>query len=53
MIFWFLIIFIVSFVLALLSMKDFDPPKEIKYFFDAKKIKGTILFLKEKIMHYH
>lgn len=53
MLFWFLIIFIISFLLALRSMSDFKIPKEIRYIIDVKKIKGTILFLKDKIKHYH
>ncbi len=50
---WFLIIFFISLILAIRSMKDFNIPKEIKYLLDSKKIKGTIIFFKEKIKHYH
>jgi len=33
-------------------MSDFNLPKEILRFIDQKKIKGTIVFLKNKIIHY-
>lgn len=52
MLIWFLIIFLISFFLAWRSMSDFQLPKEIKYFFDVRKIKGRIVFFKNKIEHY-
>ncbi len=33
-------------------MKDFSVPGELKRLLANKKIKGSILFLKGKIMHY-
>ncbi|MCS6956679.1 MAG: hypothetical protein NZM02_02430 [Patescibacteria group bacterium] len=53
MIFWFFLIFVISFVLAFKSMSDFQIPKEIKKIIDLKKIRGTIIFFKGKIKHYH
>lgn len=52
MILWFFIIFVISFILAIRSMSDFDIPKEIKYLLDSKRIKGTIVFFRDKIKHY-
>lgn len=52
MIYIFVIILILSFLLALRSMKDFQIPQEIKHFLLTKKIKGTIIFFKNKIVHY-
>lgn len=49
---YFIAIFIISFITALLSMKDFSLPSEIKRFIEIKKIRGTIVFLKNKIKHY-
>lgn len=34
-------------------MEDFQIPSEIKQLLAAKAIKGTIVFLKDKIIHYH
>jgi len=48
----FLVILIISFILALRSMKDFDMPNEIKKLLQNQKIRGTIIFLKDKIVHY-
>ncbi|PJC83204.1 hypothetical protein CO006_00610 [Candidatus Roizmanbacteria bacterium CG_4_8_14_3_um_filter_35_14] len=44
----FLVILIISFILALRSMKDFDMPNEIKKLLQNQKIRGTIIFLKDK-----
>ena len=33
-------------------MSDFNLPKEILRLINQKKIKGTIVFLKNKIIHY-
>ena len=48
----FFAIFLISFILALWSMSDFNLPKEIFRLIDQKRIKGTIIFLKNKIIHY-
>lgn len=53
MIYIFIIIFILSFFIALWSMKDFKLPSEFKNFLLTRKIKGTIVFLKDKIIHFH
>ena len=47
------IILLISFFLALRSMKDLQVPLQIKHLLAANKIKGTIVFLKDKIIHYH
>ncbi|MCX7956220.1 MAG: hypothetical protein N2593_03925 [Patescibacteria group bacterium] len=51
--FWFFLIFLISFFLALRSMNDFNIPYEIKKILNSKKIKGTIIFFKNKIKHYY
>ncbi|KKQ01454.1 MAG: hypothetical protein US11_C0008G0011 [Candidatus Roizmanbacteria bacterium GW2011_GWA2_36_23] len=48
----FIAILIVSFLLALRSMKDFQLPKELQYLLSVKRIKGTIVFFKNKTVHY-
>jgi len=48
----FIFILIISFILALRSMADFNLPKEIGNLINQKKIKGTIIFLKNKIVYY-
>lgn len=52
MIYIFIGILIVSLILAVRSMKDLTVPKEIKAMLTSKKIKGTILFVKDQIKHY-
>lgn len=52
MIIIFLILFLVSFALALRSMKDFDVPQEIRGVLRNRKVRGTILFLKNKVVHH-
>ncbi len=52
MILTFILIFIISFILALRSMRDFGLPNEVKKMISEKKIKGTIIFLKNKIVFY-
>lgn len=47
------IIVTMSFVLALRSMKDLKFSKEIEKILHKKKIKGTIVFFKDKIQHFH
>ncbi len=51
-VYYLIIIFFVSFFLALRSMKDFQLPKEIKRILDQKKIKGRIIFFKDKIRRF-
>ncbi|MBI4008891.1 hypothetical protein HY357_01545 [Candidatus Roizmanbacteria bacterium] len=46
------LILILSFILALRSMKDFEIPSEIQKLLKFKEIKGTILFFKDKTKHY-
>lgn len=46
------ILFLVSFLLALYSMKDFQVPSEIQKLISRRKVKGTIIFLKNKVKHY-
>lgn len=46
------VIFIISFIFALFSMRDLGFDKEIKKILTRKKIKGTVIFLKNKIIHY-
>ncbi len=48
----FITIFFISFILAFRSMKDFGLPKEVKQLIKIRKVKGTILFLKDRIKHY-
>lgn len=48
----FVLILILAFVLALTSMKDFDVPSEINRLIQGKKVKGKIVFFKNKIVHY-
>ena len=52
MFFTFIIIFIVAFVLALRSMKDFSVPAEINRLVQGKKVQGKIVFFKNKVVHY-
>lgn len=48
-----LLILTVSFILAFRSMKDFDLPQEvIKLMNKNKVVKGTIIFLRGRIIHY-
>lgn len=47
-----ILLLILSFVIALHSMKDFYLPKEIRRLIEARRVRGTILFLKGKIEHY-
>ena len=47
------ILFFVSFILALRSMKDLGVPKEIQRIISNKKYKGRIVFFKnKKTKHY-
>jgi hypothetical protein len=48
----FIIILIISFILALHSMKDFNIPNEISRLIQSKKVRGKIIFFKNKVVHY-
>ncbi|MCR4277162.1 MAG: hypothetical protein NUV87_03470 [Candidatus Roizmanbacteria bacterium] len=48
----FILILIVSFILALSSMKDFNVPSEINHLIQGKKVRGKIVFFKNKVVHY-
>jgi len=48
----FLIIFAFSLILAYRSMKDFNVPSEINKMIQGKKVRGKIVFFKNKIVHY-
>lgn len=48
----FVLILVLAFVFAFLSMKDFDVPSEINRLIQGKKVKGKIVFFKNKIVHY-
>lgn len=52
MILAFLLICILSVVIAALSMRDFVLPKEMKQHSDKKPLKGTIVIMKDTIKHY-
>lgn len=45
-------ILVISFIMALWSMRDFKMPDEIQKLLMRRKIKGTIVFLKDKVKHY-
>ncbi len=47
------LILLTSFFIALRSMKDFEIPKEIKKMIKLKSKKGSIVFFKNKIKHFH
>ncbi len=46
-------ILVIAFILSLRSMKDFAIPKEVRRILETRKIKGTIVFLRGRITHYH
>jgi hypothetical protein len=52
MVITFIIILILSFILALRSMKDFNIPAEINRLVQGKKVRGKIIFFKNKVVHY-
>jgi hypothetical protein len=52
MVLTFILILILALVLAFLSMRDFDVPDEIKKIISARKMKGTIILTKKKVIHY-
>lgn len=47
-----LIIFLISFLLALFSLREMDFNKKVFEMVRRKKIKGSIIFSKNKIIHY-
>lgn len=49
----FIAIFILSLFLAFRSMNDFEIPKEIRKLLTSNRLKGTIIFFRDKIKHYH
>lgn len=51
MIITFVLIAVLSFILALRSMKDFDSGQAVRRYVRKKK-KGTIVFFKDKVKHY-
>lgn len=52
MIYIFIFIFVLSLLLAFFSMKDMDVPNEIKKLLPMRKLKGSIVFFKNKVKHY-
>jgi len=48
----FIIILVLSFAIALRSMKDFNVPAEISRLVQGKKVRGKIVFFKNKVVHY-
>ncbi|KKP61378.1 MAG: hypothetical protein UR56_C0014G0011 [Candidatus Roizmanbacteria bacterium GW2011_GWC2_34_23] len=52
MLFTFILILSLSFIVALRSMKDFNVPGEITRIVQGKKLKGKIVFFKNKVVHY-
>jgi len=52
MVLTFLAILILSIILALRSMKDFNVPAEINRLVQGKKMRGKIIFFKNKVVHY-
>ena len=47
-----IILFIISFVFALRSMKDLAFSKELEEVLKKNSMKGVIVFFKDKIVHY-
>jgi len=48
----FVLLLAISFIFSLVSMRDFHIPAEIAKIVSMKKIRGTIVFFKDKIEHY-
>jgi len=46
------LILVISIILAVRSMSDFDYPDKIRQFIARSKIKGSIVFFKDKVRHY-
>ncbi len=47
-----ILLFVIAFFLALLSMRDFRIPHEVHKITSAKKKRGTFVIYKNKITHY-
>ena len=47
------VILVISFLLALRSMKDLKFSDEIEKILHKKKIQGAIVFFKDKIQHFN
>jgi len=47
-----IILLVISLILAFRSMKDLDFSKEIEKMLHRHKMKGTIVFFKDKIEHF-
>jgi hypothetical protein len=52
MVYMFAAIFVVSLILAISSMKDLNAPEEISKLISMRKIRGSIVFFKNKVHHY-
>lgn len=52
MIYVFGALLLISVILAVRSMKDFEIPKEINRMISSRNLKGTIVFFKNKPTHY-
>jgi hypothetical protein len=48
----FAVLFFISFLMAARSMKDFDVPKELRNALSVKKVKGSLVFFKDRITHH-
>ncbi|MBI2612136.1 hypothetical protein HYW54_05355 [Candidatus Gottesmanbacteria bacterium] len=46
------IILVISFILALRSLKELSIPHEVQRIIHRRRTSGVIIFLKEKIIHY-
>jgi hypothetical protein len=47
-----ILILALSFIFAFHSMKDFNIPAEITRLVQGKKVRGKIVFFKNKVIHY-
>lgn len=52
MIYIFILIFVLSFLIAWRSMEEFYPSKETKEIFKNRRFLGSVIFLKKGIRHY-
>lgn len=46
------LLFLASIILAAYSMRDFNVPPEVKRVLGFKKIRGSIVFFKDRVTHY-
>ena len=46
------LILILSFILAVRSMRDFEIPKEVRRLLKINRVAGTIMFFRDKVKHY-